>query len=154
MATNSLRAAFEVLQVDGITDNKAEGIAVAQNGDRIFCAVNEGNITVFGCRPDVRDTTGENRYSSSRVDTIRANPKDKKPVQQLQAVESWRALLGIADGCIQAFDPHLYRLMAVLSEPKGVGVYAVHEPSHLLCVVTKRKVSVRELKTRWDGVRE
>lgn len=141
MATGSERRAFELIQVDGFNENKAESIAVSHSGERVFCGSSEGAINVFGCRPDTKDVSGQGTYAASKADAVRTSPKDKKPVQQIQAVEGWRALIAIVDGCIQAYDPNTYRTMAALSETKGVTLFAVHERSNLLCAVTKRKVS-------------
>ena len=78
------------------------------------------------------------------VDTLRRpNQREKKPVPYLQAVESWRVLIAHVEGFVQAFDLNTYRPMATLSETRGATIFTIHERSHLLCAVTKKKISVR-----------
>lgn len=65
--------------------------------------------------------------------------QERKPVQSLQVVEAWRALVGIVDGFLVAYDIYTRMPLAQIAESKGCTIYALHAPSRQ---VGKPQISV------------
>ncbi len=51
-------------------------------------------------------------------------------------------MLGIVEGFIVVYDSDNFTTLGQINESKGVTQFSVHEPSSLLCTISKRKVSL------------
>jgi len=104
-------------------------------------------------------------FTCSVVDSIRKPTKEKKPVADLMVVEvrklyilgyarsqsnslstlslptqSWRALIGIVDGVVTAFDSQYSQSLGAVTEQKGSHCYSVNEQSRFLVLANKKKL--------------
>ena len=54
--------------------------------------------------------------------------------------QSWRALIGIVDGVLTAYDSQFYQLLGSIAEQKGCHCFSVYEPGRALVLGIKKKL--------------
>lgn len=134
------RTVFERAQLDGFRTQRVETIALSSAAQqlRLFAGTSEGTLVMYDCRPD---TVANRSFGCTLLDTIRKQPKEKKPVTSLTIAESWGLLLGIMDGMVVAYNLQTLQQASQLPESKGCSHFSIHERSSLLVVASKKKIT-------------
>ena len=57
-------------------------------------------------------------------------------------MKPWRALIGIIDGIIMAYDSQFLQLLGMIPDTKVCHVFAVNEKSYTIVVANKKKLSL------------
>ena len=82
---SSSRVVYEKTTVDGFRTPRTETMAVSLSahgsGQRLFVGTNEGQLVLYACSDAARS------YNCTIADTLRKQPKDRKPISSLIAVE-------------------------------------------------------------------
>ncbi|CAM9220581.1 unnamed protein product, partial [Phaeothamnion confervicola] len=138
------RTAYEALPLLGLRTQKVATIAATTAGERIFAGTVDGGLNAYECRADTANAVRAGSLEGQQVETLRkpSSGKDKRPVTDLLAVEAWRALLGIMDGQLVAYDLYTYRPLASVPETKGCFCLCIDEGARMIYVANKKKLQV------------
>jgi hypothetical protein len=128
------RVCFDKIQLSGFQSQRVESIALGIYGQRLFAGTQDGGLVLYECKSDGK--------SCSLVDTIRKQPKEKKPITSLVTVDIWRVLIGIIDGIIAVYDINTLQVLCQLPETKGCTMFSVSERNSLLAVLNKKKLTL------------
>jgi hypothetical protein len=139
------RAAFELSTLVGEQIPKVSCIAAVGAGERLFAGSTDGTLAVYECRSDTAAAIRAGSFECQLAETLRrgsGSDKDKRAVTGLAAVEGWRAVLGIIDGQLMAYDLHTYRPIISIAESKGATCFCFDEDAHMLYVGGKKRLQV------------
>ncbi|CAM9493888.1 unnamed protein product, partial [Scytosiphon promiscuus] len=137
------RSAFEVSTLLGVTTRQVSTIAVVSAGDRMFVGTGDGSLTAHECRGDTINALKAGSFECRQVDTLRKGVStDRRPVLDLLAVEGWRALLGLLDGQLTAYDMYTFRPLASVPSTRGASCFCVDEARRLVFVANKKRLQV------------
>ncbi|CAM9634431.1 unnamed protein product, partial [Sphacelaria rigidula] len=126
-----------------ISSPQVTTIAVVSAGDRMFVGTADGGLTAHECRGDTTNALKAGSFECREVDSLRKGlSSDRRPVLDLLAVEGWRALLGILDGQLMAFDLYTYRPLASVPSTRGASCFCVDEERRLVFVANKKRLQV------------
>jgi hypothetical protein len=139
------RAVFELSTLVGEQIPKVSCIAAVGAGERLFAGSADGTLAVYECRSDTAAAIRAGSFECQLAETLRrgsGSSKDKRAVTGLAAVEGWRAVLGIIDGQLMAYDLHTYRPIISIAESKGATCFCFDEDAHMLYVGGKKRLQV------------
>ncbi|CBJ28092.1 conserved unknown protein [Ectocarpus siliculosus] len=137
------RSAFEVSTLLGVNTRQVSTIAVVSAGDRMFLGAGDGSLTAHECRGDTPNALKASSFECREVDSLRKGlSSDRRPVLDLLAVEAWRALLGLLDGQLTAYDMYTYRPLASVPSTRGASCFCVDEERRLVFVANKKRLQV------------
>lgn len=128
------RNCFDKILLSGFQTQRVESIALGNVGQRLFAGTQDGVLVLYECKSDGK--------SCSLVDTIRKQPKEKKPIISLVTVDTWRVLIGIIDGIITVYDINTLQVLCQLPETKGCTMFSISERNALLAVLNKKKLTL------------
>ncbi|CAM9684429.1 unnamed protein product [Pylaiella littoralis] len=137
------RGVFEVSTLLGVATRQVSTIAVVSAGDRMFVGTGDGSLTAHECRRDTTNAIKAGSFECREVDSLRKGlSSDRRPVLDLLAVEGWRALLGLLDGQLTAYDLYTYRPLASVPSTRGASCFCVDEARRLVFVANKKRLQV------------
>eukprot|EP00752_Nemacystus_decipiens_P012161 g10780.t1 len=137
------RGVFEVSTLLGVTTRQVSTIAVVSAGERMFVGTGDGSLTAHECRGDTTNALKAGSFECREVDSLRKGlSSDRRPVLNLLAVEGWRALLGLLDGQLTAYDLYTYRPLASVPSTRGASCFCVDEARRLVFVANKKRLQV------------
>ena len=128
------RNCFDKIVLSGFQTQRVESIALGNIGQRLFAGTQDGTLVLYECKSDGK--------SCSLVDTIRKQPKEKKPITSLVTIDTWRVLIGIIDGIITVYDINTLQVLCQLPETKGCTMFSISERNTLLAVLNKKKLTL------------
>jgi len=133
------RVVVERSVCDGFRTSKVEAVVNTGGGRKIFVGTGEGAIMLYECKQELSSVGRV--YSCKLMETLRKQSKEKKPTTALTCVESWRALIGLVEGIIVAYDSQFYQLLGSIVDNKGCHLYAINENNQLLVAINKKRLS-------------
>ena len=68
-------------------------------------------------------------------------------MSSIKIVDKWKVLVGIVDDSIMVYDIGNLQCIGQLLDTKGCQLFSIHEPSSLLCVTNKKKITLY----KWKG---
>lgn len=140
---------FQNSAFEGFQHSKVESLVTTARCKRLFVGTHEGHLLSYACSPSKSATAlDEVQFRCVFEDTLTLNPSKarKHALSSMKIVDKWKVLIGIVDDCIMVYDIGNLQCIGQLLDTKGCQLFSVHEPSSLLCVVNKKKITLYNWK--------
>jgi tetratricopeptide (TPR) repeat protein len=138
--------------IDGFQHgSKVESLASSLRYKRVFIGTSEGHLLSYACNAvnggNNEDGSKQTQFQMVFEDTLKASKARKNSLSQMKVVENWKVLVGIVDDVIMVYDINNFQCISQLLDTKGCQMFSLHEPSSMLCVTNKRKITLYS----WQG---